>query len=207
MKTLITEVEGLADSGAIEDAVRLSGEELARYDNIWRHAHNEHTDNVSSAVHDLTDMAVCHCDMLMRAGLYQDAFATAVTSIMPISIEGMETSMGQQLVALLSLSCLALDAMSDKLNPDDEHTATHFPVIIRYCASMLYYRYSQTVSEPGIWHHRITPLLRNLIRMQAVESPDVTITAPDGKTTAVPASDTSAILGDLLGRAAALSLL
>lgn len=223
MKTLIADIEALASSDAIDDAVRLSGEELARFDNIWRMAHNRYANNeaadatlpqdVADAIANVAEIAICHCDMLMRAGLFRDAYATAVTTIMSIAMEQQEAQLSQQMLALTALSCMALDALSDKVNPDDAHAATHFPVIARYCASMLYYWYSQTVSAAGVWHHRVTPLLRELIRHSAVESPEVTISVPTPgdqetfTTRTVSASDTNAILADLLGRSAALALL
>lgn len=210
MKTRIVEIEQLANSN-LDDAVRLSGEELAHLDNVWRNAHNrrESQDVIIESVRNLADMAVCHCDMLMRAELFTDAYATAVTSIMAISIEGQDSALPQQMMALTSLATMALDAISAYLNPGDADTATHFTTIVKYCASMLYYWYAQTVENAGVWHSRVTPLLRMLIRANAVDSPNVTVSQPNEShpSISVSASNTALILPDMIGRSIALNLM
>lgn len=210
MKTQSAEIEQLAEDN-LDDAVRLSGEELAHLDNIWRNKHNnsEPQENIAKAVRNLADMAICHCDMLMRAQLFADAYATALTSVTAISIEGQDSALPQQMMALTALATMALDALSDRFNPEDSEIATHFRTIVRYCASMLYYWYSQTVNKVGVWHARVTPLLRMLIRANAVESPEITVSQPEEtqQRLTVLSSNTSAILPDLIGRSIALNLL
>lgn len=240
----IDEAEMMAASGSLEDAVRFSGEELARLDNIWRRAHNAHLHDANTpagpadavartAVTEMATMAVCHADMLMRAGMPQDAFAVTLTTIAALTMEGADRTEPQLMMTLCALTCLALNTLAET-DPMPPALATpeareHFPVIISYCASMLYHWYAQTVAAPTPWHQRITPLLRTLIRAGAVQSPTLTIATDtrhfatnttegidsakgsepaQGPTTTVDsAGNTAAILPDLLGRALALGLL
>lgn len=211
----IDEARAMAEEGNLEDAVRFSGEELARLDNLWRRAHNARLRSASPAesspspkqpVTDMAAMAVCHAEMLLHAVLAQDAYAVAVTAIAALAMENADSREPQLMLELTALACMALNTLAETdpvpAQLSGEEAREHFPLIITYCASMLYYWYAQTAKTPSEWHRDINPLLRTLIRTGAVQSPTLTIAAAE-----VSPADTAAILPDLLGRSMALGLL
>ena len=201
-----TEIYALADSGTVDDAVRLSGEELARADNRWRVAHNKSHPESAVRLKEAVSLAAVHADMLMRAQLYRDAYATVVTTLMSLSIEKdvHPVEMADDMLALTAIATMALDAFSDTI-PHDEVTERHFPIITVYCASMLYGWYAHTVKDGGekpVWIARVTPLLRTLIRAGVVQWPEIGM---EGRRIAV--TDIESVSADLAGRSLAIGLL
>lgn len=201
-----TEVYALADSGAVDDAVRLSGEELARADNRWRVAHNKVNPESVIRLKEAVSLAVVHADMLMRAQLYRDAYATVVTTLMSLSMEKdiRPVELADDMLALTAIATMALDAFSDTI-PHDEVTERHFPVITIYCASMLYGWYAHAVrngGEKSVWLARVTSLLRTLIRAGVVQWPEIEV---EGR--CVTVTDIAALSADLAGRSLAIGLL
>lgn len=201
-----TEVYTLAGSGAVDDAVRLSGEELARADNRWRVAHNKANPESAARLKEAVSLAAVHADMLMRAQLYRDAYATVVTTFMSLSMEKdiRPVELADDMLALTAIATMALDAFSDTI-PHDEVTERHFPIITVYCASMLYEWYAHAVrngGEKAVWIARVTPLLRTLIRAGVVQWPEVEV-----EDRRIPITDIAAVSADLAGRSLAIDLL
>lgn len=189
------------DTEAFADALRFSGEELARFDNRWRKAHNARQSNVSD-LQDLCALTVAHAQLLMEAEMDADALMVAVFAMTAVAMENKSTDMSTDMFQLSAIACQALDRMANKLNSADEYTATHFNAIVTYCASMLYHWYRATLEHGQTpLHAEVTPLLRTLIRGNAVQWPDVDVLGQK-----CSAASPAPILGDLLGHCRALGL-
>lgn len=206
ISTVLNEIEQLATSGNVEDAIRLSGEELARWDNAWRKAHNSRLP-VESVMTSFAALALAHADLLFRAGAWRDAYATAVTAMMSLSVDRQCMANASEMLGLLTVALAALEQIAAKIEKDS-FTETHIPVMISYLASLLYFYYRHTWSSgQSQWHGRAYPLLRDMTEVGAVRSPHIPVANPDGTSADVDPSDPAPLFSDLAGRSVALGLL
>ena len=80
----IKEANGLLDQGAIEDAVMLSGEALAKaYENWSANLNNQQP--TTDEINVMAIAASCHCGALAAMGNFQDAYATSIGAILQIT--------------------------------------------------------------------------------------------------------------------------
>ncbi len=183
------------------DAIRLSGEELARMDNAWRKAHNakQPTTNILVAV---SQLAQCHCDLLFRAAAYADAYATAVTVMMSVSLDEACTECMPQMLSLCVIAASSLEQLGAQM-PHDEFTTQHMPIILGYVASLMYCYYQKTlVIEQTQWHGIAYEMLRDFANAGAIQQPTIAV----GDKTVDPLHPFD-LFSDLAGRSIALGLL
>lgn len=214
---ILAQVDALICSGDADDALRLSGDELARFDNRWRRAHNSCADaaTIDSCLEDLSALAVCHSQLLMQAGIQADALMVPLLAITAMAMDDRCAQHPHDMMALCSVALLALDTLTASMNPDDDFARSHIEPMTRYIASMTYYWYAATrpdnpdITTPAMrdgqqslaWHHEITPLLRTLIRAGMVSWPTINVCGHDET-----ADHPQNIMGDLLGHCHALGL-
>jgi hypothetical protein len=194
---LLSEIASLE----VPDAIRLSGEELARVDNAWRKAHNAKQPTTQLLVA-VSRLAQCHCDLLFRAAAYADAYATAVTVMMSVSLDDACTECMPQMLALCVIAASSLEQLGAQM-PHDEFTTQHMPIILTYVASLMYCYYQKTFSvEQTQWHGIAYEMLRDFANAGAIQQPAVTVGDK-----AVDPLHPFDIFSDLAGRSIALGLL
>lgn len=198
---LLGEIEAMVADNNLDDAVRLSGEELAHADNAWRVAHNSGAD-VKESLWCLAQLAQSHSDLLFRASAYGDAYATAVTAMMSVSLDDMCDECGQEMLALCVIAASSLEQLGSRM-PHDEFTEQHMPQLLSYLASLLYCYYQKTiVVEQKQWHGIAYEMLCDFANVGAVQQPVVKV----GDKTVDPAHPFE-IFSDIAGRSIALGLL
>jgi hypothetical protein len=201
VKELLGEIEAMAADNNLDDAVRLSGEELAHADNAWRVAHNAGAD-VKQSLWCLAQLAQCHSDLLFRASAYADAYATAVTAMMSLSLDDMCNDSAHEMLALCVIAGSSLEQLGSRM-PHDEFTEQHMPMLFSYIASLLYYYYQKTiVAEQTPWHGIAYEMLCDFAKAGAVQQPTVAV----GDKNVDPAHPFD-LFSDLAGRSIALGLL
>lgn len=198
---IIAEIKSLIDAGNIEDAVRLSGEELAHADNRLRKTYNEYAaenrrpdDVLKARVNEVAVLGVAHCNALIIGGAHGDAYATALTVMLAIDMCSAACSHAVEMLALSVIATAALDELTDHI-PQDDFAREHMPHIITCLASMMYAYYRATPSPGTVWHTRAYPRLQEFAGMGAIQQQSVDPSHP------------SPVLADLIGRSIALSLI
>ncbi len=203
IKDTLAEIAKMTDDQR-DVALRLSGECLAEIDTAMRTADDEERTVLAEG---MADMALCHTDLMFRAGLYNDAYATAVMAMMTLSIYDKFdvnhlSSMGLCVVALYSLEQIA-----SKLTPDDE-TKDHVNAVITFLISLTYSQYCQIVSSlTSPWLNRAYELLRDLT--PHVMHPTIQLTVPANPDDVVDVDPLHPlqIFQDIAGRSVALGLI
>lgn len=207
---VIEDVAAMLGSHNLEDAIRLSGEELARADNRWRRLHNEHAERgqIVESLSEMMTLASLHSACLRRADMAADAFNTNVAALTAAAFE--DALMTDAVTALgLADSALAdLQHIAERM-PYDEHTRLHLPVIISYLASIQYalYRKAIALGATGSIVNSAYTTLQSLIHTDAVQPK---LNVPDGdsnQTIEVDPTHPLPALLDLMSRAAALGLI
>ena len=196
-------------SGNIAEAIRLSGEATAALDAEWTRLYNARARESDSALIAGNFVAARHLDALMQGDAVAEAFSTAAMLLYRSTFarEKSPSLTQSQLDILCRLLSSALEVgdrqgfTSPEADPAD---VDHFAHIITYIASMLYAFYNEVgTSRPDspMLEDAYT-LLEQMEAIGAIQQPDVRV-----NDTEVAATDLSAILPDLLGRAKALSIL
>lgn len=203
---LIKEINEMAASGNLEDAIRLSGEELARCDNAWRKAHNARLP-VEEPLAAFARLALVHSDLLFIATDWPDAYATSVTAMMTLALDRQCMANAHEMFGLLTVALAAFEQIVAKTEKDS-FTETHVPVIITCLASLLYFYYRHTWADgQSKWHGRAYPILNEMIQTGAVRSPRIPVANPDGTSVEADPADPAPVFSDLVGRSAALGLM
>ncbi len=199
--SLLGEINAMVADNNIPDAIRLSGEELAATDNSWRKAHNAGKET-SELLVCMAILAQSHCDLLFRAGAYGDAYATAVTVMMSVSLDDACTQCMQEMLTLCVIAASSLEQLGSQM-PHDDFTTQHMPVILSYIASLMYCYYQKTlVIEQTQWHGIAYEMLRDFANAGAVQQPTVQVGDK-----AVDPLHPFDLFSDLAGRSIALGLL
>lgn len=200
-----TTIDEMLDRGEVEDAVRFSGELLANADSLWTVAHNDKATTIDE-ISALAILAAYHCDALAMMSNVNDAYATAVTALFQMAIDGNESlSLDQSAMQLYITAIFALmQIINQQFANADDVAREHINEIMRYLASMLYYYYNKVgKSRPDFPHlhiaYQILSQLRNDVEIQ---SP--TIKVLDEEVT--PSSPLS-LFSDLVGRSHAMGLM
>ena len=133
-------IDEMLDRGEVEDAVRLSGELLAKADALWTAARNNKTSTLDE-ISALAILAAYHCDALAMMSNVNDAYATAVTALFQMAIDGNNSlSIKQSAMQLYITAIFALmQIINQQFANADETERNHLNEIMRYLASMLYY--------------------------------------------------------------------
>ena len=198
-------IDDMLDRGEVADAVRFSGELLANADALWTAARNNKEatlDEISA----LAILAAYHCNALAIMSNINDAYATAVTALFQMAIDGSDSlSINQSALQLYITAVFALtQIIQQQFANADTTDHEHLNEIMRYLASMLYYYYNKVGnSHPDFPHlqvaYQVLSQLRNDIDIQ---SPTIKVLNED-----INPSAPLPLFSDLMGRSIAMGLM
>ncbi len=198
-------IDEMLDHGEVEDAVRLSGELLAKADSLWATAKNNHSSSLDE-ISALAILAAFHCDALAMMNNVKDAYATAVTALFQMAIDGNESlSLDQSAMQLYITAIFALmQIINQQFANANDVAREHLNEIMRYLASMLYYYYNQVGAANSEFPHlpvayQILSQLQNNVEIQ---SPTIKVLKED-----VNPSSPLSLFADLVGRSQAMELI
>ena len=193
-------IDEMLDRGDVEDAVRYSGELLAEADTLWTSAHNDKATTIDE-ISALAILAAYHCDALAMMSNINDAYATAVTALFQMAIDGNESLSIDQ--SALQLYNTAIMSMMQALQPDDT-SRQHINEIMRYLASMLYHYYNKVgKARPNFPHLQVSyQILAQLQGSVDIQSPSIKVLNEEiNPSTPLP------LFRDLVGRSHAMGLI
>lgn len=199
----IQECNSLLDQGIIEDAVLLSGETLARAYEQWSSNFNKNI-STTDEINIMAIAASCHCTSLAMIGNYNDAYATAIGAILQISIDpNSSINIDQSLLSIYTTAIMTLLNIVSSLPPDDT-SRDHIAIITRYIASMLYYYYNKIGFEcpQSPYLDNAYDALSHIRQFTEIETPTITVIDKQ-----ISPEYPHELIGDLVGRSQALSLL
>lgn len=198
-------IDEMIDKGEIDDAVRFSGELLAQADALWSAARNNKTTSIDE-ITALAILAAYHCDALAMMGNHQDAYATAVTALFEMAIDGHESlSLSQSALQLYNTAIVSLmQILHQQLIPHDETSQQHINEIMRYLASMLYYYYNHIgKSRPDFPHLQVAYQILSQLRTSVeIQSPIITVVNQK-----ISPNAPLRLFSDLVGRSQAMGLM
>lgn len=198
-------IDEMIDRGEVGDAVRFSGELLAQSDALWTSARNNQ-DSTIDEISALAILAAYHCDALAMMSNLNDAYATAITALFQIAIDGNDSlSLDQSSLQLYNTAIISLmQTLQQQLIQPDEFSREHINEIMRYLASMLYHYYNKVKeARPHFPHlsvaYQILSQLRNSVEIQ---SPTIKVLNEE-----VNPSAPLPLFSDLMGRSVAMGLI
>lgn len=199
------EIDDLLDNGEVPDAVRFSGELLAKADALWASARNSNCDSLNE-ISAVTILAAYHCDALAMMSNVNDAYATAITVLFQMAIDGNESlSLDQSALQLYNTAIISLMQILQQqtLQPDDT-SREHINEIIRYLASMLYYYYNKVGKARHDFPHLNVAyqILSQIPGNIDIQSPTIKVLEED-----VDPSSPLPLFSDLVGRSHAMGLI
>ena len=200
----IKECNSLLDNGAIEDAVLLSGEALAKAHHFWASAINNH----SESQHEVNIMAIAasiHCYALALMGKTNDAYSTAIGAILQITIDNNRSrNIDNSMLSIYTTAAVSLMRILSENPPCDSEAKEHGTIITRYIASLLYYYYNLIGNEmpDSPYLESAYATLNHLRQFTSIETPSINVLGQW-----VSPNEPHDIIGDLIGRSRALSLL
>lgn len=198
-------IDEMLDRGEVEDAVRLSGELLAKADMLWTEARNDNTTTIDE-ITALTIIAAYHCEALAMMNNDNEAYATAVTVLFQMAIDGNDSlSLSQSAMQLYITAIFALmQIINQKFANADETERNHLNEIMRYLASMLYYYYNLVgVANSEFPHLAVAyQMLSQLQNNVDIQSPTIKVLNEE-----VNPSAPLPLFSDLMGRSIAMGLI
>lgn len=195
LKTIIEETQAMIAAGEVEDSIRFSGEELARADSRWRHAHNDRMpySEIIECLRSVLTLSVLHCGALRLANQSAEALGTGLGALMSVAFEDAVAPLAREVMIVVD-GCLAdLEEYVSRLIPDEILTE-HARVMTRYLISIEYSLYEILKDQDGPAVNTAYLRLKNLLGL--VQSP--TVSTPYGP---VDPMHPLPIMNDLLGRA------
>ena len=200
-----TTIDEMIDCGDVADAVRLSGELLAQSDTLWAAAHNTKnttTDEISA----LAILAAYHCEALALMNNINDAYATAVTALFQMAIDGNDSLSIKQSALQLYITAIfsLMQIIQQQLNNADNTAREHVNEIMRYLASMLYYYYNKVGNvRPDFPHLQVAYQILSQLRNDVdIQSPTINVLNEE-----VNPSAPLSLFADLVGRSQAMGLI
>lgn len=199
------EIDQMIDRGEVPDAVRFSGELLAKADSLWTNARNNKIDS-KKAISAVAILAAYHCDALAMMSNLNDAYATAVTVLFQMAIDGNDSlSINQSALQLYNTAIISLMQILQQpaLQPDDT-SRQHINEIMRYLASMLYHYYNIVgKARPNFPHLQVTyQLLSQLQGSVDIQYPTIKVLNEE-----ISPSSPLPLFSDLVGRSHAMRLI
>ena len=198
-------IDEMIDRGDLEDAVRFSGELLAKADSLWASAKNNNLSSLDE-ISILSILAAYHCEALAMMNNINDAYATAVTALFQMTIDGYDSlSIKQSAMQLYITAIFALmQIIQQQFANADEIAREHLNEIMRYLASMLYYYYNQVgVCNSEFPHLSVAyQILLQLKNDVDIQSPTIKVLNEEVN----PAAPLS-LFADLVGRSQAIGLM
>ena len=201
----IKEANELLEQGAIDDAVMLSGEALAKAYENWS-ANLNYQQPTTNEINIMAIAASCHCGALAAMGNFQDAYATSIGAILQISIDNNSSNNIDH--SLLSIYTTALFSWINILSSPSSQTADfdkeHVETITRYIASMLYHYYVKVGKNApnSPYLEDAYGALNHIRQFSDIETPLITVLNKQ-----ISPDKPHVLIGDLVGRSIALSLL
>lgn len=198
---IIDNTRYLLSTGDFEEAARQSGEAVARAHSRWGEAVNSSLPSTTLLV-ELFDLLDNHLKVLITQGLYTEIFTTSMVALAQStsdpSFESDEVAPSRMLLLADAVVALIHYANSVPMDPDSPQ-AEHLANMIIETSSLLFNVYKR-VNEMGENEHvkDIYDMLYDLKEHNALRS-TVMISGNE-----VPIEDSSAVIGDLLGRALAM---
>lgn len=206
IRRLLSELPRIDGMEAV-DAVRLSGELLAKINNQWRIAHNGHDDEGKAvALAAMLKAAASHVAALVAVHAYSDACSTSVMVLYMAAREGRPSVKAERCdaLSLWSNALYSLLMILGRLQPQSRQDVEHVGTIGRYIASMLYHYYIKVMEEtPGCpYLHEAYPVLEAIRGSITVQSPVIDVLGVE-----IDPAEPMELFADLLGRARAMGLL
>lgn len=210
----VEETRRLLSEGDPLGALSWSGEAVARFHAQWGNAVREKRPSAAE-LRDMLFAADNHIRILFTQNLFTDIFTTAAVALAQATADpAFATSKpnpdeterhidgGRMLLLADALAALMRHVEANPPQPSSPE-ADHLSAMVIETASLLYEAYRQTMSHsPGNPDlHDVYSMLSQLQPSGAIRS-SLTVAGNN-----IPASDTGAILGDILGRALALGWL
>ena len=198
-------VDRMIQEGRLDDAIRLSSEELALADSRLHQIYSiSNDDERCRAMSDLLAVGVIHADCLFRGGYYVDAVPLCVTLLLMASADFSldNREIGPLVMALCYLALVSFEACGTRLGdiaeqvPDGEE---HVRRTISCLASVMYRLYTEFKDEPGPWPMRVYELLDGIRGAGRISTPFLVSFVR--KIDPVKPAD---VIGDIIGRLRAL---
>lgn len=198
-------IDEMLDGGNIEDAVRFSGELLAKADSLWTMAKNEKSSTLDE-ISALSILAAYHCEALSMISNANDAYATAVTALFQMAIDGNDSlSLKQSAMQLYNSAIISLmQIIPQQFSNANAEDRVHLNEIMRYLASMLYFYYNKVgKARPDFPHLHVTYQILTQLRNDVdIESPTIKVLDEE-----VNPSAPLSLFADLVGRSQAMGLM
>ncbi len=198
-------IDEMLDGGNIEDAVRFSGELLAKADSLWTMAKNEKSSTLDE-ISALSILATYHCEALSMISNANDAYATAVTALFQMAIDGNDSlSLKQSAMQLYNSAIISLmQIIPQQFSNANAENRVHLNEIMRYLASMLYYYYNKVgKARPDFPHLHVTYQILSQLRNDVdIQSPTIKVLDED-----INPSAPLSLFADLVGRSQAMGLM
>ena len=198
-------IDEMLDRGEVDDAVRLSGELLAKADALWTAARNNKEatlDKISA----LAILAAYHCDALAMMSNVNDAYATAVTALFQMAIDGSYSlSLGQSALQLYNTAIVSLmQIIPQQFSNADTIDHEHLNEILRYLASMLYFYYNKVGNaRPDFPHLQVAYQILSQLRNEVdIQSPMIKVLDEE-----ISPDSPLPLFADLVGRSQAMGLM
>ena len=178
---------------------------LAKADSLWTNALNNKIDS-KKAISAVAILAAYHCDALAMMSNLNDAYATAVTVLFQMAIDGNDSlSINQSALQLYNTAIVSLMQILQQpaLQPDDT-SRQHINEIMRYLASMLYHYYNIVgKARPNFPHLQVTyQLLSQLQGSVDIQYPTIKVLNEE-----IYPSSPLPLFSDLVGRSHAMRLI
>ena len=198
-------IDEMLDGGNIEDAVRFSGELLAQSDTLWATARNNQGSTIDE-ISALSIIATYHCEALSMMSNANDAYATAITVLFQMAIDGNESlSLNQSAMQLYNTAIISLmQIIPQQFSNADATEREHLNEIMRYLASMLYFYYNKVgKARPDFPHLHVTYQILSQLRNDVdIQSPTIIVLNED-----ITPSAPLSLFADLVGRSQAMGLM
>ena len=198
-------IDEMLDGGNIEDAVRFSGELLAQSDTLWATARNNQGSTIDE-ISALSIIATYHCEALSMMSNANDAYATAITVLFQMAIDGNESlSLNQSAMQLYNTAIISLmQIIPQQFSNADAIEREHLNEIMRYLASMLYFYYNKMGKvRPDFPHLHVTYQILSQLRNEVdIQSPMIKVLDEE-----ISPDSPLPLFADLVGRSQAMGLM
>lgn len=193
----------MLSNGDVTEALRVSGEALARADSIWRNAFNATETDTKIELDTLLQAGYSHVEALIAAEEWIEAFSLSLILLYCPAIDGcrmMSIDRGCMVLWVRSLEILQL--LLNEFPQEDDAVREHVTKIVTYEVSMLYFVYNRLMEQAE--NGEIMTDAYELLRQYsfAVNTPEINVNGVMVK----PDEDYRPVMADLMGRSRALGI-
>lgn len=189
--------------GDITNAIRVSGEALARADSRWRQSINAKSDTSETELNTLLQTGYTHSESLIAAGEWREAYSLALILLYCTAIDKSRTMSIDRGCLVLWLRTLdSLNELTSNMPKDDLVITEHVTTIISYIVSMVYVVYNRLLKA-----NDVNPVMVDAFETLrqysfAVKTPFIDVAGDRVD----PIIDFLPIMADLIGRSRALGI-